>query len=370
MTAPEPDYYGLLEIPRTASDGEIRAAYRRLARQHHPDANPDPAAESRMRRLNEAWETLRDPERRSLYDRRLPRAAAPARPSRPMRRPAAPAAPRPRPQAPWFTEDAPREDARPGATFTGDATIDWYAKLGVRPTASRQEILKALSRLAAELSGADISATEFTRRRNEMREAWAVLGDQHVRASYDRARKASAASPAPASAAAPNPPRGAVPPPGYRTGPAMVNGLAVDAGAALAGADLRGADLRGLDLAGIDLSGARLQGADLEAASLRRANLSGADLSGATLRHADLSNANAAGATLRQADLSGAALHATNFFRANLAGARLAAAVAPGVNLDYADLSRADFSGATVTTQLIERGRRDGTIMPDGSIAP
>lgn len=365
MSAPELDYYQLLEVARTATDEQIRVAYRRLARFHHPDANPAPEAEGRMRRINEAWETLRDPARRQEYDRRSARASA-----RPLRRPPparrAPSRPAATQRANWFQEDSPREETRPGGEFTGDPTIDWYALIGVRSDSSRPQILKALSRMAAELNGADVSATEFTRRAGVMRQAWAILGDQHLRAAYDRARRAS---PPPiaeedlAESAAPPPPAG------YREGPLPVNGYQVARSADLRGADLRGADLRGIDLAGIDLREAKLQGVDFEAASLRRAKLSGADLSGANLRFSDLSNADCAGATLRQADLTRSALHATSFHRANLGGARLAGAVGPGVNLDYADLSRADFTGANITPQLIERGRLAATIMPDGSTA-
>ena len=64
------DYYELLEVSRTATAEEIKKAYRRLARQHHPDANPDdPDAEGRFKALARAYETLSDPERRARYDR-------------------------------------------------------------------------------------------------------------------------------------------------------------------------------------------------------------------------------------------------------------------------------------------------------------
>jgi len=353
------DYYAVLEIAHRATADEVRAAYRRLARAYHPDANSAPEAADRMRRLNEAWETLRDPQKRALYDRQLPRTATP----RPMRRPPPPrpAAPRANSRPSWFEEDSPREASRPNAAFTGDASIDWYSILGVRPDANRQEILKVLARMAATLDGAAVSATEFTRRRTEMKQAWEILGDPHSRAAYDRARRQRTEAPPPP----PEPP--AAPPAGYRVGPVNHNGLTVDKGVALPGADLRGADLRGLDLAGIDLRGARLQGVNLESASLRSARLGEADLSGANLHWADLSHADCSAAALRQADLSGSALHATNFFRANMAGASLENAIGPGINLDYADLSRADLTHATITLQLIERAKLDQTTMPDGS---
>ena len=63
------DYYSILGVKRDASEAEIKRAYRRLARQHHPDVNPgDNAAEARFKEINEAYEVLSDKEKRQKYD--------------------------------------------------------------------------------------------------------------------------------------------------------------------------------------------------------------------------------------------------------------------------------------------------------------
>jgi curved DNA-binding protein len=63
------DYYETLGIPRTATDKEIKAAYRKLARQHHPDANKgNKASEEKFKEITEAYEVLKDPDKRRRYD--------------------------------------------------------------------------------------------------------------------------------------------------------------------------------------------------------------------------------------------------------------------------------------------------------------
>ncbi len=64
------DYYEVLSVSRDASDQELKASYRKLAMQHHPDRNPgDAAAEERFKECSEAYQVLSDPEKRAAYDR-------------------------------------------------------------------------------------------------------------------------------------------------------------------------------------------------------------------------------------------------------------------------------------------------------------
>src|ERR671934_825138 len=69
MATTERDYYELLGVSRNASDSEIKRAFRRLARELHPDVSEAPDAEDRFREIVEAYEVLSKPETRELYDR-------------------------------------------------------------------------------------------------------------------------------------------------------------------------------------------------------------------------------------------------------------------------------------------------------------
>ena len=60
--------YTTLEVASTANETEIKKAYRKLARQYHPDVNKDPAAEEKFKEINAAYEVLSDKEKRAKYD--------------------------------------------------------------------------------------------------------------------------------------------------------------------------------------------------------------------------------------------------------------------------------------------------------------
>jgi curved DNA-binding protein len=65
---PDTDFYQILGVGRDASQDEIQRAYRKLARQYHPDINTDPAAEERFKDVSEAYDVLSDPQTRQRYD--------------------------------------------------------------------------------------------------------------------------------------------------------------------------------------------------------------------------------------------------------------------------------------------------------------
>ena len=64
-----PDYYSILGVPRDASADQIKKAYRKMAMKVHPDVATDPDAEEKFKQVNEAYEVLKDDQKRAAYDR-------------------------------------------------------------------------------------------------------------------------------------------------------------------------------------------------------------------------------------------------------------------------------------------------------------
>tara|TARA_B100000029_G_scaffold505021_1_gene584938 strand:- start:1283 stop:2416 length:1134 start_codon:yes stop_codon:yes gene_type:complete len=69
MTTQKRDYYDILGVPKNASEDDLKKAFRKLAFQYHPDRNKESGAEEKFKEINEAYQVLSDPEKRSQYDR-------------------------------------------------------------------------------------------------------------------------------------------------------------------------------------------------------------------------------------------------------------------------------------------------------------
>jgi len=195
------DWYAILELDPGADAAAIRAAHRRMARRWHPDTNPGPEAHQRMTEVNRAREVLLDPALRAAYDseRRSVRArddlraawtddARVHRVRGTVREPDRPG------WDPRWAEAAkpPANGPKPGAyvrpTPKPEHERDWYSFMGLGLDATTADVRAALGRLALEIDRAPITASEVVRRRDELRRAWATLGNPTERARYDARR--------------------------------------------------------------------------------------------------------------------------------------------------------------------------------------
>lgn len=166
----------MLCVAATATAEEIKAAYRRLSREHHPDRSAAPDANARMAELNEAYAVLSDPAQRARLrdqaartERRQPRAGPRREPPRATARPPV--------RPPAEGRGAPQPAQLP----------DWYAFLGVYDSASGAEILAALSSLRAEVEVANYDENDLALLQRQLRQAADTLLAPATRRVYDGA---------------------------------------------------------------------------------------------------------------------------------------------------------------------------------------
>jgi curved DNA-binding protein CbpA len=122
------DPYATLGVGRNADARQIRSAYRRLAREHHPDLSGDSTTTERMQRINQAWEVLSNPARRAQYDAGVTPAPAPSTGHWAPPRRAAQWAPPPRA---WSAETAASAGYRPSPSVYDDDEGWSWGRIGI-----------------------------------------------------------------------------------------------------------------------------------------------------------------------------------------------------------------------------------------------
>ncbi|MGE5597384.1 MAG: J domain-containing protein [Hyphomicrobiales bacterium] len=179
-TTPTKDYYAILRVRPEATAAEIKAAFRRLSFETHPDHNASADANRKMAELIEARNVLLDPEQRRRFDRERAQG---------------------RPKPPTVMGQRRREEARKPPTrpvFRKPATEgmgsiqpermpDWYEFLGLRVTASSAEVITALRRMTMHLNAANYSPADDQVLRRQVRMAADALTTPKEREIYDRA---------------------------------------------------------------------------------------------------------------------------------------------------------------------------------------
>lgn len=202
MQAPA-DHYATLGVERTASAEEIKASYRRLSRELHPDRNTAPDANRRMAAINDAYAVLSDPHRRAEHDRQLSRSTP-----RPVYRrenawtPAATATPRAggtpfaQARANGQVRETPRQYPRQRQPFAkppvgGRGGLeapgsfpDYYAFLGVEWDCDPAIALAAARALSGEFVRAHYSPEDHAALERQLREATETIASPRLRGIY------------------------------------------------------------------------------------------------------------------------------------------------------------------------------------------
>ena len=180
----EPDYYGILGVPSTASPDDIRRAFRQLALRYHPDVNKSSDAEDKFQAIYAAYQVLIDPANRAEYDQRRSDTAQTTTPGATRRRGdghrARPGAENQQDVRRFYFQRRIRAATDPGATW------NYYDVLGVRSNAPEETIVRAYQWLYREFyhgSKRDPGTAAILREITDARDA---LVDPERRLAYDR----------------------------------------------------------------------------------------------------------------------------------------------------------------------------------------
>ncbi|MCC7365552.1 MAG: DnaJ domain-containing protein [Dehalococcoidia bacterium] len=177
---PTRDHYAVLRVPPTATAAEIKAAFRKRSFETHPDHSDAPDANRRMAELIEARDVLLDPAKRERFDRERGH-ASPRKPPTAwgeQRREEA----RTPPRRPSFRQPPPRGMG----SIQPERMPDWYAFLGIRPTANAAEVLVALRRMDMQVRAAPYSPDVDQKLRQQIKDAGEMLANHEKRDLYDR----------------------------------------------------------------------------------------------------------------------------------------------------------------------------------------
>lgn len=198
MVVSTPDHYATLGIVPGASAEEIKASYRRLSRELHPDRNTAPDANRRMAAVNEAYAVLSDPARRAEHDRTLARHRPSTTGNGTVRgytgsagegraTPFAEARRAGNMRARAHTFEFAKPPANGPGALQPEKLPDWYAFLGLPRFASPSDAITAWRAMSARIRTARYTDADKEKLLAQLREAWETLTTPATRAIYDDA---------------------------------------------------------------------------------------------------------------------------------------------------------------------------------------